>query len=922
MPNVSQPGCILLEDGCFKFKFDGAALWESIYKAVIGFANNEFGNVGDAIVGGLMSISATSSLDHKAYTLVYNSLQRACGAVLNDLQVNTQRLLLENIVPLHMASTDFFYKLRGKISSDNYTITSEFFKAPQHHPLLIDAKVDFVFFLRNTFKMHKVQADVIAAMFPGKFTYELAHEWECHDYKAIKTHLNDNPFLEALQKEAKREKRHTELLRRFVKPAFNDPRITLAEMYIPPHFWVHVSCIPPENLAKEFEVIKIKPREQNLRSKQEESTKNRFDFYQHKKHYDLHKFFLNWLRGKMAFELGGEEERLIMLLGHPGQGKTSFSLRTIDQLLREHPDTVQNIYLVRLSAIMAVGKLLDDPLETLLSDHIDLKDQLPGKLLLLLDGLDELHMSQGLTLDQIQEFVRKLRRGLKERSELDLRILLTSRTNYIKLDNHGYNDYIVLHLAELEPNQQEKWLILYKKRSKCWLTTAILSDINNKIGKPYDQLRELVSQPILLQMIAVADVEITTSANSALIYQLLFDKLIKREWSEDYQLAKYENLTVEDLRRFLQTLALNIFQKSAEQQYVRRTDFENKHSPLHLEIKQLAEKMDLKKLPFKDFARNLLISSYFQEVQRDSDEKKMAGDYDVYAYEFLHESLQEYLAAEKIWEECFSELLDKKDRRQKYRIDEAKEVMELLGPLFGPKILSQDISDYLYEIVHNNREIDKKRVLKQRLKLFFQEFLEQIFFGKYELWGGAPYAMENMLGCFYGYWCLVSYLIGMEDFDLRNEEQLYILRQQENILPANKKNRFASLLTLLQREYPRRLILCFQDLSGADFRGVDFPGTDFRGANLRGAKFNSADLSGADFRGADLRRTIFYNTDLTGAKFESADVREANFTHAQLEAIEDMNTANNTDTAIFNYTIYESEFSIENTDKNTPRRKT
>ncbi len=864
MPNSNEPGTIILKDGRLGFNSDN--FWKKTYAALIKAADGDFGSAFDT----MLSSSDAETPEHKAYRLVFNALYRACVSILTDRNAPDQQRLLKNIERAGLANTAFYHNLSSNLGDGKYAIDNSFFKEPQTHDLLKAIQADYTAFLRDTLLVGENQATALAAVLPRRFVYELACEWDRADYGVVKAYF-DNPILDILKKQAAHELRHADLLRLFAKPAFNDPRVTLTEMYIEPEFWVHGSCIP----------LKKDNLEGGSLFRRVEDKLGRHHFYQHKQHNLLHPFVLKWVRREDCLSLPGEKDSILIILGQPGQGKSSAFLRTIDQMLREHPGTVENIFLVRLRDIIHAARLVEDPLPEICK-HLKLEDEADLKnCLLLLDGLDELYMSQGLTLMQIHEFVRKLRQQLKNSAALSLRVALTSRTNYLKLDDLGTEDYLILHLADLSLEQQQEWLCRYRKhyQQQCVLTEDDLQKIAKKENKAYDRIRELINQPILLQMIAASGMPIDEKTNSALIYKELFDKLIKRDWSpEDGQLEKFKKLTASDLRRFLQTLALHIFQKPSGHEYARRADFEQE-GPLKDEIERLASKLGLQKLPLKELVKDLLVSFYFQEVQRDTEEKRRGDDHDSYAYEFLHKSLQEYLVAEKLWDSCRLKLLAEEEGY--LRIRKTREVYDLIAPLFERKVLTQEVADYLHEIVSNDTETDKT-ALKERIKQLLPGLLRANFLMKHEEKDTEPPPMNKMLGNFFGFWSLASALIAPHEVAPRDEKAFQTALESNSYFPEEEMGLVAHFLILSQRSYFRTLRLFHQNLYGADLCGADFRGTNLCGTDLRMTDLRGADLRGADLRGADLRVTDFSGADLRGAILHGANLRGADLRRTNL----------------------------------------
>ena len=920
MAKNHEPGTITLEDGRFKLTFQPEQFWQSITTALVSYLDGDKGSMAKSLTEGLGSFSQTNTNEHKTFRLIYTALRKACVAILTEGP--DQERLMEKVAEAGLRRTVFSHALSQKLGSGKYTVDSSFFAEPRQTGFLRDAQDDYRDYLREDIGLETRHADALAAVLPYRFVRELALEWEQADYSALREHFN-NPFLEPLKKAAEREKRHANLLQRFAKPAFNDPRVTLAEMYIEPDFWVHGSCIPEEikNGGANFQKV--------------DNKQGRHDFYRHRQFQSLHPFFLKWVGQEACFSLPGEKDSILILLGQPGQGKSSAFLRVVDQLLREHPGIVENVFLVRLRDIEHPQRLVEDPLPEIrkrlgLEQENQLKDSL-----LLLDGLDELYMSQGLTLSQIHEFVRMLRKQLKQNAALSIRVALSSRTNYLKLDDLAAEDYLVLHLADLSLEQQQAWLKRYRRHyPDCNIWPTDLEKIAKMENPSYNKIRELINQPILLQMIAVSGMSLNEKANTARIYQLLFDRLIKRDWSpEDGQLDRFKKLTEQDLRRFLQTLALHIFQKPTNHEYARRADFEQE-GPLKDATERLARKLGLSQLPVNDLLKDLLVSFYFQEVRRDKEEKRRGDDNDVYAYEFLHKSLQEYLVAEKIWDTCRTKFLEEEDGD--YRIRKTKEAYAVIAPLFERKVLTQEVADYLHEIVANDTETEKA-ALKERLKQLFPGLLRANFLVEHTHEDSTPAPLDKMIGNFYGFWTVASALINFHFVSPTDRQAFNAIIENENFIPGGEKDIATHFLVLLQKSRTLKIIhqnlsgvdLSFADLSFADLSGVNFERANLNRAYLfgthlllsslnraflSGAVLCSADHSYADFSYANLEGADLGDANLSGANFNESILwkeveRAANFQNAHMNEVIGLETAIGLEKANFKGTIYEGKFS-------------
>jgi len=916
MTEYQRPGTLILEDKRFKLQFDPPALWSNIRQALVSAGNNEWGGVADALLKGTATFAAANTLEHKAFCLLFNALQSACVGVMTDRM--DQRQLMEKLLRAGPLATDFYRTMSRHLSTAGYELDLEFWANPKQHPAVKDTQAEYESFLTQTFGMHDQQAKVLAAALPSRFVQALAAEWERADYSAVRDHFANNPFLKTLQQQAIHDKRHADLQSRFAKPAFDDPRVTLAEMYIEPYCWVHHACLHDQ---KEHGFTQIKNKQGG------------FPYCAPANPLGLHDYVASWLKGKKTWQLPGENSPLLVLLGQPGQGKTSFCLRTADQLLRECPNLVDQLYFLRLRDMTKVTRLIEDPL-AVVAEALDIprtehERGLPitalRNSLLLLDGLDELYMSQGLTMHQINDFVRNLTHRLQNNADLNCRVILTSRTHYLKLEDQQPKDFLVLHLAELNLDQQVNWLKKYENHyGSTTLNAALLEEVNNETKPTYKAIRELINQPILLHLVAVSGVQLETTLNAAKIYEDLFDLMIQRKWSpQDGQLDKYKNVGHKDLRHFLQRLALYIFQSDHE--YVKRSDFERHESDLKLAVEKLRKKMGSNDLSVQDLVKDLLVSFYFQETTRVTDEKKTTEDPDHYAFEFLHKSLQEYLTAELIWEECKYKLLQK-DQHDDYTVQNWQQAMRVIAPLFEKKMISQEIADYLREIIQNDGETAIKAEVKQRIKALWPGLLDHQFLLQHSA-GDNTLPLEKITGNFFGYWTLASVLMAEHPLPLPSdpddEKAFKTAIAAENLIHEGQQKHFVRTIKLLMETDSRRLDLRYQalrgaDLSGADLSGADLRGTDLRGAYLLGAYLIGAYLSGADLsgaylsgaylRGAYLRGAYLSGADLSGADLSGAYLIGAYLSGADLSGVKNLENANYLEDANFEDTIYAGKF--------------
>ncbi|MDX1940741.1 MAG: pentapeptide repeat-containing protein [Saprospiraceae bacterium] len=846
MAKTQNPGELAPEAYQFQLTFEPSAFFSSIKDAFIKIKDGSKGSIIESVAAGVFkTFVPETSVENRAYTLLYRAMLKACLAVfIEDEEI---RKIIDETENLAAQKADFNAQANALLHK--VTIERGFFLQPQAHPFVKGMQQLYQSWMQQVLGLSDKQSDALCQTLPGKFLRELALEWETHpsDYEPIQGYFQ-NPFIEALQEEKKWQEYNAQLISMYAQPVFGDVQMSLADIYIEPDFRVHRRCVAEKDGS--------------------DYIYDEDDFVIPKNQGNLHQYLLELLNGKNPLNLEAEQSNFVLLLGQPGQGKTSFCKRTIFQLLTEHPNSVKRVFFVRLRDISDVKALINEPLEVIAKeiagDYLDTFEPLKKSdfkdCLLILDGLDELFMHQGLTNSDIKNLITNLSK-LK-----NIHLLVTTRYNYIDIQDLSGTNQLVLRLNEFDLAQQKEWLRRYKSKYECQLDEVKLEEIYNSEDERFKDLKNLVNQPILLQIVAKADFKIDEQTNRAKLYEELFDTLLKRKWASDGQLDKYRNLDEKDFRQLLQNIAIHIFHSEFE--YVRRADFENEGN-LKKTVNRLARKMRLEQLDIKDLLKDILVSFYFKNVAKNADDRLDDDRHQAYAIEFYHKSLQEYLVAEKIWY-FFKEELVKKEE------DDWEGALESVFELLSPKMITTEIREYLIQIIENDKEASVKKDLIIHLKGYLAKFIEHDFLFEYQAEKSTRSNPINAAqATFFGYWKVLSHL-GIT----------------ENIIPATQQQRFADLVRSFSVLNWMPLNLLKTDLLKADLLKANLREANLREANLREAVLSKAvlskadlfkaDLFKADLLNADLRNAVLCNADLRNAVLSYADLREANLFRAVL----------------------------------------
>ena len=559
------------------------------------------------------------------------------------------------------------------------------------------------------------------------------------------------------------------------------------------------------------------------------------------------------------------------MLGQPGQGKTSFCYQLVGHLL-DAPDFDQRLYFIKFRNIPSsqVKELVTAPFKViaqfLQQEHgltIRWSQLRRQRLVLVLDGLDELYMKESLTNEDLEELYTNLLEQLYKCSQWH--IVLTSRYNYLHPNALRPHQSVILKLAPLSLKQQQEWLRRYQAKE---LPTQLTPERLKAIHHSIPHMAELLEQPILLHIIALADIDLSSKDNRSTLYERLFDALLDRQWSQ--QLPKFQKLqkaTHKQLfRRWIQSIAFEIYQGNGS--YITREHL--LELPITKKIQTIIDTHQEQQEALKD----LLVAFYFQNVP---DKENLKTSSSSYALEFLHKSLQEYLTVAYVLDELQSICTTAPSGT----LDQSEKILGLFHKWFATKGWSKSLLSILVDQI-KALPLANRQPLQQVLNQSLEFCLQHSFLHHYSIQQTVSPVLQ-MTHTFGVYWNILARLQPV----------------QNKHLPAKQRHQIPTLCFFLQLAVGTGpLYLCHVDLSGANLNGADLreanlEGTnlskanlfqaDLRIANLQGANLREANLFKADLRVADLRGANLSQADLGGAYLFKADLRKANLTGTDLK---------------------------------------
>ncbi|MDF2189338.1 SMEK domain-containing protein [Paraflavitalea sp. CAU 1676] len=578
--------------------------------------------------------------------------------------------------------------------------------------------------------------------------------------------------------------------------------------------------------------------------------KDKQKFYEADARYKIIEFFEDLEEGRNPLCLQ-KTNKLILILGYPGQGKSSFCKKFINDYILKSKTDLRQIFYFPLRSVRQVREFIYNPLSVLYSEACSFIEK-PldksefNKSLLILDGLDELYMRENLKLDEIDRLCIELVR-LTEKFN-NLQIIVTSRYGYVDDEKLTRENVLIMHLSSLTLNLQQDWLSKYSVyHPETWLTSSKLQALN--VEGRYGHIKELLEQPLLLHMIASVSNEIDENTNRAKVYSQLFDELIERKYAKEGQIEILRNIQKEDLRDLIREVAFAIFESGNE--YITKTEL----------LKLPAAQTFLNLLPetnFRDSIKGIMISFYFKETEK-TKEIGFDEDRSNYAIEFLHKSLREYMTAEKIFHSITTQFLDKRTNG-KYIIDNPKSALLLINDIFGKQDLTGEIMYHLKEIINNSEGLPKEEVV-DRMCLYLDDMALTDFLIEYRMDSqGQP--VNIALRTFYGFWYFISCL-GLEKNYLKSNST------KENVAHLFKHLRRSDKYDVAGFDFS------YQDLSNLYFDRLSFYdcrfiNTDFTNTDFHGCRFIKSEIKQVSFKDSYIDDVWFSGCEIIASKVGGA----------------------------------------------------
>lgn len=375
--------------------------------------------------------------------------------------------------------------------------------------------------------------------------------------------------------------------------------------------------------------------------------------------HDIDRFFLKYLYSPDSIDYP------LIILGHPGSGK-SLLTKVLSAQLMSSSYTVVRIPLRDVNAEDGIDVLVEDQIKKttnrpLPQGYGGFASQFNEKpLIIILDGYDELLQAKG---DIFSGYLEKVRMFQQDQKVLKrpVRVIITSRVTLIDKARIPINSTI-LRLMEFGPKQRQTWIDIWNNINMDYFTNSNVKPFSLPLKEKGNKnnILELAEQPLLLLMLALYDSEAnelaqTSNINRTELYDNLIRRFVRRERSRyvpgfiDKTEQEQESIIDQEMNR-LGVVAIGMYNR--QEVVIQSKQLEGDIELYH------AHRDDGSKKPQTLKESESVLGGFFFIHKSTAKDADAHSDHSESAYEFLHNTFGEFLAADFILRNTIKEVKD------------------------------------------------------------------------------------------------------------------------------------------------------------------------------------------------------------------------------------------------------------------------
>ncbi len=844
-------------------QLDSKGLFGALAKGTVHGFTGQWTELGGDAVDGLAALGLDS---HDPPHLSWLLLRRALIAAMAELV----RERLPEIKEPTKDLTDFSAKLDDVLDKEVVEIDRTLFDRPRDLPLVTLIEAPFAQWL-EAYGLTTPAAAAVARRLPGYFALALHAEWRSRPavYEPIREAV-DTPFTQAAGQEQAWSAYAARLERQVDEPMFGES-FGLGQVYVPLRAF-YVVDPPQEGRSAGIE-------------KATTGGERRVAVW-------LEQEIDAWVRA------ADKKDSYRVLSGGPGSGKSSFLRMYAARAAREGRIRV---LFVPLHQLNVAGSLA-----TTVGDYVRDAGVLPGnpldpdigeeRLLLLLDGLDELTMQGKIGAEAARNFVRDVLKHVEIRNHdrCRLLVLFSGREPVVQASESEFRDrQRILHalpyfIAESQRDASQ-WKsgaeILSEDQRPIWWAAYGTASGRGYATLP-DELRrkdldEITTQPLLNYLVALSydrgHLSFTEELNLNDIYRDLLEAVHHRGYEKRRSLAPA--LKFSEFRQVLEEIALATWHGTGRTTSV--SDIE-----AHCEAAGHSELLRRFEEGAKAGVTRVLTAFYFRRFGR-----TVGGDP---TFEFTHKSFREYLTALRLIDALalIKEEMDWRQKRQGAAGWNEAAALRYWAEMCGPTPMDHELWVFI------GREIQSLGKEKART---WQTLLCRLI--SFVLQNGMPMERLAPRPSFHEEFRQArnaeEALLAVLSACARTTRELSAIdwpRIEED--GGSSRTAFGTWLKRLQGQRAdasnvlaqnclvyldlARQVLHIADLYGAELDRANLTGLQAALVNLVFAHLEGADLTGAYLTEANMARAKLMEANLMVADLTEANLTEANLTEANL----------------------------------------